>query len=188
MDHYQNKKRIGREHVIRKSRCYPKLEERRKCTVPRNRQDDHAHRNVGQVARQGDRRQPVASLRDATLSRTADKVVSEPDPPHANHDTVQRYHPNKHQSPAERQLFPNERQFPFSQWSDKDLLHLRVKRSYREDRDCYGDPEVPDDDMEAGLQGKEPFSTRSRIAMVIRSKGQPDGQGKRNNQAQREGP
>lgn len=53
-----------------------------------------------------------------------------------------------------------------------------MERSHSEERYRYRDPEIPDHDVQTGLEGKEPFSAGTGIAVEVRSIGQTDGETK----------
>lgn len=58
-----------------------------------------------------------------------------------------------------------------------------MKGSYRQEGHRYGNPEVPDDDMESGLKGEEPFPASTGIAIVIGAKGESNGKSKSDQKA-----
>ena len=177
MDYDQRKQSVCREHVESECRRYRYLEEGCQSTVSRYRNDCHTHGNIAKMASEGYCCQSLISLGNASFYASAGEVVPQSDPPYPNDDAIERDNPEEDEQATECQLLPQYRKLSFKERSAKDLSQRRMERSYCQHRNGYCKPEIPNDNMKPRLEREKPFSACAGEAVVIRTKGQTDGEG-----------
>ncbi len=188
MDQDQPEQNICLDHMKGKRRRGRKSEKRRQGTVPRNRQQNHSHGYIGEMTCQSNGCDLPVPFRYSCRKTSSDKVVFQAEPPDPNDDTIKTQDPEGNQSTADRERFADNGELSFDYMRLKFSPEKWVEGAQSQQGDGYGEPAVPDDDMESHLEGEKQFTADSGIAVVIRSKGEANGEGKGSNEAPSERP
>lgn len=178
MEEHEGEEGVRRQHMECESRRHRELEEGGQRAVPRDGNQNHSHRDITNMARQRDGRKASVSHPHSVLDSPLLEILLQSCPPHSHNDSIQRHDPEETQQAAESELLSDEGNLSIEQGPSKHALHGGMEGANGQKGDGDGDPEIPDHDVQSCLEGKEPFSASSSVAIVIGSKSETDGKEK----------
>ena len=141
--------------------------------MSRNRNQYHSHSNVTEMTGQSDCCESVPFILDSAIKVTMEEVFIQPRPPYSGDDRIEYDEPHGHANCADCWTSVDHWELPAGYLLRKCLLQLGMKGSHREESHRDGQPEVPDDNVKASLEGKQPLPTSTGIAVMFGSEGKP---------------
>lgn len=141
--------------------------------MSRNRDQYHSHCNITEMTRQSDCRESVPFILDTAFKATMEEVLIQPRPPCSGDDSIECDEPQGHASCADCWTSLDDWELPVGYLLRECLLQLGMKGSHGEKSHGDGQPEVPDDNVEASLERKQPLPTGTGIAVMFGSEGKP---------------